>query len=135
MKRTLALIGLAVLLVAVVKAWGVTSRQTRLYGTAIFFNETLDQAKVTLTLSGANYFWTSTQAIVPGQQITYTDTAGYFAFAAVWGVDSLFPAGNATYSLIIEQPKLQKGGIVFQASGLTINADGDSTDIRNVLAQ
>ena len=135
MKRILSLLTLAVLIFAWATAGlGVTSRQTRLYGTAIFFNETMDNCKVTVTLAGQNYFYTSTQTVTAGQYITYTDTTGYFGLD-VWGTDSLLPLNTATYTITIEHPELQMGGMKFEVNGLSIAADGDSTDIRDVLAQ
>ena len=136
MKHTLALLALVVLTVSAL-AGGLTptGSQTRLYGTVTMFGDSLANAKVTLTLSGANYFYTSSSMVSAGENVTYTDANGRFSFNPVWGTDSLIPTGRATYTMTIEQPEIQAGGFVFQVSGLTINADGDSTDIREVLAQ
>jgi hypothetical protein len=106
-------------------------QSTRLYGIVTFFNETLDNAKVTITLTGADYFTTSTLSIAPGQIVTDTDTAGYFG-ATVFLTDSL--SGNATYTIRIEQPEIQAGGIKVEINGLSITT-ADSVSLREVLAQ
>lgn len=136
MKRLLALTVLAVVFSTAVFAGGdPTSRQTRLYGTLTSITgDTLSNAKVTITLAGRNYFYTSTLSVSGGETVVYTDANGYFA-STVWGTDSLFPSGWATYTIEAEHPELQKSGTSFNPTGLTITADGDSTDLRDVLAQ
>ena len=139
MKRIFSIAVLMVLTAAwATSGFSVTARQTRLYGTAIFFGDSLANAKVTVTLAGANHFYTSTQIVTAGQIVVYTDTAtatrGRFS-VLVFGTDSLFSSQTATYTVTIEDPRLQKGGMKFEVNGLSIAADGDSTDIRDVLAQ
>lgn len=133
MKRLIA--SLALLSLVASSAFGVTAKQTKLYGQVFFFSDSLANAKVTVTLTGANWFATSDKEVASGQIVTYANSDGYWS-ADVYGTDSLvYPTGRASYTVTFEQPELQTSGIVVQVSGLSIPADGDSTSFREVLVQ
>lgn len=110
------------------------AQTTRLYGQLVFFGITPDNAEVTLTLTGRDYFTTSTLAVPAGQMVTHTDTAGYFSFSNVVLTDSLRPLFSATYTITIKHPMNQASGIVFEASGLAITTL-DSVSLKTLLAQ
>lgn len=135
MRRTIAIVGL-MMLAASAFAGGLTptTSQTRVYGTVTMFGDSVANARVTLTLTGSSYFYVTGGLVAAGKNVTYTDASGRFSFDPIWGTDSLSPGGDAVYTLTIEQPEIAAGGIKMETSGLVIPADGDSTDIRDVLA-
>lgn len=130
MKRAIAIAALLVLVAGIAHA----GPYVRLYGVLTFFNQTVDNARGTITLTGQPYATTTTSdssVVAVGQIIVTTDTAGYFA-ATVLASDSLTKA--TTYSIKFEHPIFQAAGIKFQIDNLYIPG-GDSISLYKALEQ
>ena len=119
-----------ILFAFVTPAWAAET--TRLFGIITFFDITLENAEVTLTLEGQDHFTTSTKTIPAGSIVAYTSSSGYFAFSTVYMTDSL--SSGATYTVTVKHPMTQAGGITFEASSLSITTV-DSVSLRTILSQ
>lgn len=115
------------------------SHQTTLIGQTINLQgDTLVNCRVEVTLGGSTAMYSSTNTYPSGQIVVYSDGNGDWS-ATIVGTDSLsayIPEGAnvATYCVKYKHPMLQNGG-VFEACGLSIPANGSTTELRDILAQ
>lgn len=119
-----------------------SSQQVQLYDWAISpANDTMYQAKVSITLVGSDEFYTSTNLVPAATVVIYTGANDGSANGGKWaetifGTDSLFAPGGvaATYHVKIEGVLLQHSGMVVEYDALVIPASTTPTRLRTIVA-
>jgi hypothetical protein len=115
------------------------SHQTTLTGRCLDMESNgLPYCEVSIHLVGATAMYSSTVLYPPGQTVLYADANGDWS-ATIIGTDSLtayLPSGSnqVTYCVEYKHPSIQQGGM-FRACGLSIPANGGTTQLRDILAQ
>jgi len=112
------------------------SQQTTLYDWATIGVDTLKGATVTITLSGASDFYTSTDLVPAASWVVKASTTTGLWEKPIFGTDSLSctGGGSAVYSVTIEHPILDQVGQVIRYDNLVIPANGATTRLRTVVA-